>query len=46
MSGIRGKNTRPEMLIRKGLHARVSGTVFMTGLFPADRTWFLEIVVR
>ena len=22
MSGIRGKNTRPEMLIRKGLHAR------------------------
>lgn len=22
MSGIRGKNTRPELLIRKGLHAR------------------------
>jgi DNA mismatch endonuclease (patch repair protein) len=22
MSGIRGKNTRPELLVRKGLHAR------------------------
>ena len=34
MSGIRGKNTKPELLIRKALHAR--------GVKDVEMGWILE----
>ncbi|MEI9915111.1 MAG: hypothetical protein WDN29_04130 [Methylovirgula sp.] len=45
MAGIRGKNTGPELVLRRGLHAAVSGFACMTAppgkpdiVFPRYRT--------
>ena len=46
MSGIRGKNTRPEMLIRKGLHARGFRYRLHDRTLPGRPDMVLEIVAR
>ena len=42
MSGIRSKNTKPEMLLRRGLHrAGLPISACTTALCPGGPTWYL-----